>query len=323
MTIGIGAIGENAGLAVFRALQAAERVGTGAIGGFAVFAAIDAAGSLRVAETQRGGTLTLFTDGEKTGVLPPAAIAEARFAVVMSSGPDRPEPLMQFLAADPAVGLVTGHRLPNTLGPDGLAMNAAVLSAMARGLSASTALDEVLDACPDVDAGMIALGPEAGIAGRNSVLVSRRPDLGAAQRFGSDKNAAVAVLHNAIHPHSSLAPLIADIAFEIVSPAQPVAGEITVSAGTQVIHGTRNRVLVDAIGNAIRIETENARLVTGRHNCAAIYLGSEIVRDGSVIGRTLFEPNVMVQDGTVESLSGQSEVRITYSEIATEPQAIP
>ncbi len=311
MTIGIGATGKNAGLAVFRALEAAERVGTGAIGGFAVFAAIDAKGELRLAETQRGGTTTLFTQGERTGGPPPEDIAAARFAAVMSSGPDRPDPLMQFLAADPRVGLVTGHRLPNTLGPDGVAMNSAVLACMARGMSAKAALDAVLEAYPDVDAGMIALGPDAGIAARNSTLVSRRPDLGAARREG--REAVVEVLHNAIRPHVSLAPLVADIALSVMAPPDRAAGDIVVTAGTPVIHGPRNRVLVDADNKAVSIESENAALTSGRHNCAAVYLGAEVVKDGMVIGRTLMEPNVMVEDGSVQSLSGQSEVRIPFA----------
>lgn len=313
MTIGIGAVGKNAGLAVFRALEAAERVGSGAIGGFAVFAAIDSSGALRLAETQRGGTTTLFTDGENTGGPPPEDIAAARFAAVMSSGPDRPEPLMQFLAADPRVGLVTGHRLPNTLGPDGVAMNAAVLARMARGMSAKAALVAVLKANPDVDAGMIALGPDTGIAACDSTLVSRRPDLGAARREDEAGQAVVEVLHNAIRPIRSLAPLVADIALSVMAPADRAAGEIVVTAGTPVLHGPRNRVLVNAENKALSIESENAALTSGCHNCAAIYLGAQVVRNGAVIGNTLMEPNVMVADGSVQSLSGQSEVRIPFS----------
>lgn len=313
MTIGIGAIGKNAGLAVFGALQAAERVGTGSIGGYAVFAAIDANGELRLAQTQRGGTATLFTDGERTGGPPPPDVAKARFAVVMSSGPDRPEPLMQFLAADPRTGLVTGHRLPNTRGPDGVAMNSAVLACMARGLSAKAALDEVLQANPDVDAGMIALGPDGGIAARNSRLVSRRPDLGAARRADETGQAVVEVLHNAIRPHNSLAALVADIALSIMAPSNSAVGEIIVIAGTPVIHGPRNRVLVDVENKVLSVETENSSLISGRHNCAAIYLGAEVVRNGTVVGNTLMEPNVMVEAGKIQSLSGQSEVRIPFA----------
>ena len=204
MTIGIGAAGPNAGLAVFRALAAAEAVGHGAIGGFAVFAVLTADGRVIRAETQRGGSATLFTDGETTGGPPPPEVASARFAALMSSGPDRPAPLSQFLAASEA-GLVTGHRLPNMPGSDGRPVNEAVLSAMAEGLSAEQSLQRVLNADPDADAGMIALGPSRGIAALNSSLVAARPDLGTATR--ASKEAAVCVLHNAIRPAADLAPL--------------------------------------------------------------------------------------------------------------------
>ncbi|MBN8999795.1 MAG: hypothetical protein J0H54_10505, partial [Rhizobiales bacterium] len=208
MTIGIGAIGPNAGLAVFRTLELAERIGSGAIGGYAVFAAIGDDGTLHRAETQRGGTRTLFTLGEQTGVTPPREIAEARYAAVMSSGPDRPAPLSQFLPGDGRVGLVTGHRLPNASGSDGRPYNAAVLDGMRSGSTAAAALEEVLGGAPDADAGMIALGPKAGIAMRNSARVARRPDLGSSLLTGPG-GTAIAILHNAIWPAASLAPLLA------------------------------------------------------------------------------------------------------------------
>src|SRR3546814_12745762 len=69
MTIGIAVSGPLAGLAAFRALSAVERVGRGDIGGFASFVAISGAGGLLTADTQRGGTATLF--GAK-GTPPPA-----------------------------------------------------------------------------------------------------------------------------------------------------------------------------------------------------------------------------------------------------------
>src|ERR1700686_2557427 len=117
MTIGIAARGPNAGLAVYRSLRAAERVGTGSIGGFATFAAITADGKLLRHETQRGGTSTLFIEGESTGTEPPPEVAAATSAAVISSGPDRPEP-EKLLSADPLAGLVTGHRMPITIGVD-------------------------------------------------------------------------------------------------------------------------------------------------------------------------------------------------------------
>src|SRR5437870_4273275 len=107
MTIGIAAHGSNAGLAVYKSLRAAERVGSGSIGGFATFAAITASGKLLRHATQRGGTSTLFLDGEITGTEPPSEVAAAPSAAVISSGPERPE-LEKLLTADPVAGLVTG-----------------------------------------------------------------------------------------------------------------------------------------------------------------------------------------------------------------------
>jgi hypothetical protein len=97
-----------------------------------------------------------------------------------------------------------------------------------------------------------------------------------------------------------------------MEPARPVAGEITVSAGTPVTHGPRDRVIVDGAGRARMVETANARICRGRHNCAAVYLGAEVVRDGMMIGETLAEPNVVVDEGRIVSLSGQAVVRIAY-----------
>lgn len=310
MTIGIGALGPNAGLAVFRALQAAERVGTGSIGGFAVFAAILEDGTLHRAETQRGGTSTLFTDGETSGAEPPPDVATAPCAAIMSSGPDRPSPLSQFLAADPAIGLVTGHRLPNAAGHDGIPLNRAVLAAMGRGMDAQAALAEVLEADPDADAGMIALGLRAGIAAQNSRLVASRPDLGAARRMAG--SATVEVLHNAIAPHASLTALVADIALATMQPDPEPAGSITVCAGTPLVLADAHRVIIGAGGEVQRIETDARGLLSGEHNCAAVYLGTPVVRGGVVIGTTLVEPNVVIRDGSVVSLSGQTRFSIPY-----------
>ena len=312
-TIGIGALGPKAGLAVFEGLRAAERVARGSIGGFAMFAAIGPEGELWPAETQRGGTATLFTEGEKTGVPPPPHVAAATCAAVMSSGPDRPDPLSQFIAADPLVGLVTGHRLPNTIGNSGNAVNHAVLALMAAGANAEVALADVLDDHPDVDAGMIALGPERGIAARNSFLVSQRPDLGAARR--ETPQGAVEVLHNAITPRESLAQLVAEIVADIMEASPQPLGEIIVRAGTPVRHADRHRVIVDENLEAVQIETIDPRIAEGRHNCAAIYFGAAVVLNGEGIGTTAVEPNVVIEDGVVKRLSGQSAFRVPFNAV--------
>jgi hypothetical protein len=312
MTIGIAASGPNAGLAVYRSLAAVEKVATGAIGGFCTYAAIDVEGGrLYRAETQRGGTSTLFVDGESTGVGPPDSAAQARVAGLMSSGPDRPAPLAQFVPAEAEVGLITGHRLPNAMGIKGRPLNLEIFDRLRAGMSASEAVNEVLDADSKADAGVIAVDRAGTVYARNSDRVSRRPDLGHARREDLSTGAVVEVIHNAIFPVGSLAGLAADLALGVMVPNNHSDGEFKVHAGAPVVYGKENRVLLD--GNvAVRIETTDQRIVTGCHNCAAIYLGARVMKDGLNIGRTVLEPNVIVQDGRIVKMSGQTSIRIGY-----------
>ena len=312
MTIGILAHGPNAGRAVFEALQAVERVGRGAIGGYATFVAIGASGSLLRHETQRGGTACLFIDGEATGVEPPPAVAEARLAAVMSSGPDRPEPLSQFTPADPMAGIVTGHRLPNMPGDDGTPLNLAVLDLMRQGVGATEAVAQVLDRNPNADAGLLAGDIHGGVHARNSRRVARRPDLGHARRE-APAGVTVEILHNAIRPIAGLAEMAAEIAIEAMLRRAVPDAWIVLSAGAPVIAAPADRVIVDESLAVLRIETSDHRLASGRWNCAAIYLGAEIVlQNGRVLGRTIVEPNTIVDEGRLISMSGQTSLRIGF-----------
>lgn len=316
MTIGIIASGPNAGLAVFRALSAVERIGSGAIGGFAALAAVDGTGRLFRAETQRGGTATLFVDGETTGVPPPPAVAAAKMAAVMASGPDRPVPLSQFIAASPEAGLVAGHRLPNAAGVNGRAVNLEVLDRLSEGLSAEDAVQRVMAENPDADAGVIACDRDGLVGACNSRRVDARPDIGHHRREDLATGAIVEVLHNAIFPVASLGAVATEIAMEVMVPRHRSIGKVVVKAGQSVRLGTANRVVVNGAGNVLCVETTDRSIVTGRHNCAAVYLGAEVVRDEQLLGYTLIEPNVVIEDGRIVSLSGQAEVSIGYGQLS-------
>lgn len=314
MTIGIGALGPRAGLAIVRALNAAERVAEGSIGGFVTFAAITADGRLFRAQTQRGGTRTLFTLGEKSSGVLPIEIEGSTCAALMSSGPDRPEPLSQFVAGDAAVGLVSGHRLPNGIGRDGVAFNEAVLARMRGGAAAADALEAVLTAEPEADAGMIALGPARGIAALNSNRVAQRPDLGSARM--ERNGATVEVLHNAITPRAALAPLVAEIAIETMCPRFAPRGQAIVRAGTPLVAAGCHRLVVDPTGEALRIDCAEPTLLRGQHNCAAVHLGAPVVTgSGELLGYTLLEPNAVVRDGSVISLSGSGAFTVPYGSL--------
>jgi hypothetical protein len=297
---------------VFKALQAAERVGHGAIGGFATYAAIGADGQLFRHQTQRGGSTTLFIDGESTGVLPPDDVANAIAAAVISSGPERPEPLSQFLAADPAGGLVSGHRLPNGLSVDGSALNIEALDHLIAGKSAKEAIDLVIDRNPEADVGLLAVDRQGGAHSRNSNRVSSRPDLGHARLEDARTGAVVEVLHNAIRPFPATAAIAAAVALDAMVGEPKPLGWITIDAGIPVVLGDENAVHCDAALVARRVVTTDPIIVTGQHACAAIYLHSRVYRDGELLGFTMFEPITTVVDGTIVEMSGQKSLRMSY-----------
>lgn len=310
MTIAIGAYGPKAGQAVFEALRAAERVATGSLGGFATFAAITRDGVLLRRETQRGAAATLFTAGERTGTEPPEEIANAIAAGVISSGPDRPEPLAQFVPADATAGLVSGHRLPQSTGVDGRPLNVAALEGLRAGLSAEAAVARVLAANPEADAGLLAVDLKGGVASRNSARVERRYDLGHARRESKTHGAVVEVLQNSIRPFPSLAALAAEIAIDVMVGEAPAIGAFVVNAGMSVELGPEALIEIDANDVARRLVTTDPLVMRGAHICAPIYAGSPVYRAGKLIGYSRLEPIVELKDARLVSLIGQPSVRI-------------
>jgi hypothetical protein len=304
MTIGIAARGPLAGLATFKALQAVERIGRGAIGGFASFVVITADGELLRAETQRGGTATLFTAGEATGVAPPPVFAEAPLAAVMSSGPDRPPPLRQFTPGRAGVGLVSGHRLPNLPNDDGVPLNHAVLERMADGEPAPEAARAELERNPGADAGIIALDRDGRIFAGNSALVARRPDIGRAVACAPGGETAVAVLHNAIHPCAPLAGLACSIALDVVSPVDRADLWVRLDAGIPVALGDENCVLVDHANVARSITVTEPKWLVGRRDGAIVGFAAAIRRGDELLGYATTEPYGVVEGGRIVSLSG-------------------
>jgi hypothetical protein len=313
MTIAIAAYGCQAGLAVFQALQAAEAVGTGAIRGFVVLAVITGEGALQRYETQRGGTRTLFTDGETTGVAPPVAVQGAIAAALISSGPDRPTPLAQFLTADAQAGLVTAHRVPQGPSVNGLPLNVEVLNALQAGQSAQQATESVLTANPQADVGFITIDRQGNLYLQNAPRVQNRPDQGMAYREDAATGAKLGVLHNAIAPYGSLAPLVADIGFRCMVESEPVVGTFTIAAGVPIIYGEVDAVELDDQGVAQTVVTSDRTFTDRERSGVGIYLHSRVRQHGQVIGKTLFEPICIVRDGHILQMSGQTQLRLSYT----------
>lgn len=301
MTIGIAAYGPDAGRAIFRALAAVEGVARGAIGGFVSAAALTAEGDLIRAETQRGGSEAVF--GEGIGNMPDA-FAAARAAVLMSSGPDRPAPLSQFTPGQVGVGLITGHRMPNTVGASGLNLNDEVLALMRAGLSPLDATERVVTANPDVDAGLIALAADGRLHLADTAHVRRRGDAGNALVSAAGGTARVGVLHNAMLPFRPLAALAAEVALDTMQPADRPTGWVTLNRGTPLVRGIENALHVDRQGIASRIVVDNPKFLAGEWNIG-IGFETPILGDAGTAAVLLYEPYMIARDGRLESVDGK------------------
>lgn len=201
MTIGIAAFGTGAGRAVWAGWAEAEKLGKGDLHGFAVFYALAPDGRAVALECQRGGLETIRAVWVARPEL--AWMMASPRAAVITSGPDRPEPLSQFLLAG-RKGFVTGHRLPNTVGASGLAANAEALALIEAGADPAAAVRSVMEANPGIDAGLIAVTRDAiGLA--DSQRVRERDDRGEALVLAPDGGYGLALLHNSIEPVRGLA----------------------------------------------------------------------------------------------------------------------
>jgi hypothetical protein len=310
MTIGIAVAGPCAGLAAFRALALVEAVSRGAIGGFVSFAVLDTNGALLRAETQRGGTRTLFTAGERTGVEPRDAFREAPLAVLMSSGPDRPEPLSQFTPGRAGVGLVTGHRLPNMPGVDGTPLNQNVLRRLVEGVSPEAAVTAELERNPEADAGLIAVDAAGRMHLGNTAAVAARTDIGTAMVDDPETGMRVAVLHNAIFPHRGLAWLAVSGALDSIAPGDRADFTVEILAGTRLELGTENALHLHADGGVSHITVTQQSWFAARRDGAALGYAAPVRRDGMLVGRISFEPYCVVEQGRLVSMSGRDRVSI-------------
>ncbi|MFK7860057.1 MAG: hypothetical protein AB8B64_14615 [Granulosicoccus sp.] len=301
MTIGIAACGAHAGRAVINALEMVEKIGLGAIGGFVSAVAVDGE-EMQRAETQRGGTSQLTFAGARS------SFECAPLAALISSGPDRPEPLSDFIVAQCGVGIVTGHRMPNYDGQDGTPLNIAVLDQMAKGACPQVAIESVLGDNPNADAGLIALNTEGKGFAANTSTVNTRPDIGDA--FAERNGACVLVLHNAIRPSGALAELVAEVALDTLAPITRICGSIKLRAGCPVRQGGQACLVATETGEVIEIVVADP-VVAG---CAAINLGYQpaVVIKGKASGVLLYEPFLLANDKQLLSADGLDFMELPF-----------
>jgi len=307
MTIGIAASGPNAGKAILEGLRALERVAGGAVGGFISLAAIDRDGLLQRCAAQDGGAEALLRDG----AVPDAALSAER-AVLMSSGPNRPEPLAQFTPADPRAGLVTGHRFPNNPDRHGVPLGEAVLALLREGWSARDAVEQITADNPTADAGLIALSMDGRMHSGNTAYVDGFADAGGAMAEGGDGRARVCILHNAIAPNKTLAPFLAEFILQSMLPPEPASGFVTMRRGTPLILAATTGLRIDPAGDVTAVMVADPRTLHGSCSLGIGYRAA-VMRQDEWVGSVLYEPFIVVRDGAVASLDGAGEYEIPFT----------
>ena len=307
MTIGIAVAGQRAGLGILAALKQAEKAGSGAIGGFVSVAMLDDLGVLHRYTTQNGGCAAL-TD-ENGNAPAESTLVAARKAALISSGPNRPEPLSQFIMAGNGC-LVTGHRFPNARPIPEKPISQLALDRLLAHEDAATAIESTLESFPEIDAGLIGIDSEGRVAAANSARVARRPDQGQCQQ--EEGGNIVSILHNAIYPVAGYAQMLSRVALDVMQEECAPASTFHVTAGIVVERGSRNRILLSDDGHyAERILITDLSLLTGLRHGAPIYLGAEVHCGGRYLGEVMTEPYVVLENGRICSLDGKVSVQVS------------
>ena len=307
MTIGIAAFGPNAGRAILLGLRAAERVGTGAIGGFVAFAGVTRERVLR-AETQRGGTRGLF-GGAGLAALS-AELAGAPCAGLISSGPDRPEPLAQFVAARAGVGIVTGHRLPNAPG----ARRAGAERAVARRDGGGRRSGGRAAASARTGAG--ARCGAGGALDRRAVRAREHgPGRGSRRRGTRRGDDGIRAWCCCCTTPSSLETVWPRSWPKIASSAMAESIDdvsVRLDAGTRLRQADDAALWVDASGRVVRVDVTDGRLLSGERHLGLGYRIPVRAADGVLLGHVVREPLLVCRSGRVESVDGRTtgDVRV-------------
>jgi len=325
MTVAVVCVGPEAGRAAVEALAHVEKVGKGAIGGFAHLAAVvmdgdgdgdgdggRSGGRVVRLETQRHGTESLLGSGVPEDV---QDVLQARVAALISSGPDRPTPLSQFVAANGSGCVATGHRMPQAKGIRGCSLVEDALERMRNGATSEEAIRRVMVENPHADAGLVGADLEGNVFGENSRRVLRRPDVGHARR--KQGNVAVEVLANSIGPEGqAIADLAAATAMNIMSPNKP-NNSLWLVMGTPVEFDEEDTIVVEEIDGLAYIScvksTDPLTQYQDREEVALIGPQAKVMwADGTPMGQCHSEPFMVIDKGRVVSCDGQEFYEVRY-----------
>jgi hypothetical protein len=199
--------------------------------------------------------------------------------------------------------------MPNTIGVSGVNLNDEVLDLMRRGLSPTDAVERIVIANPEVDAGIIALDVSGQLHVANTQLVKRRSDIGCALSGSLAQGALAAVLHNAILPHRPIAALAAEIALDVMQPNDRPDGWITFRKGIRLFPGPVTAVNVNSDGAVEAIIVDNPKFLEGLWSLGIGY-ETRVLKHTRIIASMLYEPYMVVSDGILRKIDGQSELSV-------------
>jgi hypothetical protein len=226
----------------------------------------------------------------------------------MSSGPDRTEPLSQFTPARADVAFITGHRLPNMPGVDGIPLNAALLERIARGQPANAALAQIIEENPQADAGLIVVAPDGTVAVGNTALAARRSDGGMLHVQEAGLN--IAILHNAIFPVRGLAEIAAGAAIDAVAPADAHDLTLWLKAGLRLRLAEEASVDVGEDGVISGIAVTNPGWLGPHWQGAAALRGTPVHCNGQKLGTLVTEAYCVADGGRLVSCDGADSARL-------------
>jgi hypothetical protein len=183
---------------------------------------------------------------------------------------------------------------------------------MEAGDTPQQAVDRVLDANPEADAGLIAMDARGRLGWGNTARVARRADRGEAHR--DDGQARLVVLHNSIHAQSALSNDIADLAWAQLTGQPASLRFLYLREPVSLRAADRDRVHISGEGVITAIDSANPELAHSRRFGTVVYLGSEVWLDGRRVGHAATELVAKMADGTVGKPSDAPAIPIVMKE---------
>ena len=312
MTIGVVLRGPSAGAALVQSLASLENVAMGSIGGFVSMVVLTKGKQPQFHQIQTGGVSALFaTDGTKH--LPDSLVTSDRAALI-SSGPNRPEPLNRFLAWDDVGNLVSGHRFPHTQIASGLPLNQFALNLIQKKGCDKNQLKDLMKQNDHLDAGLAAMDVAGKLFQGDTARVRARGDT--ANATVQTDAYAFSITLNSIRPANLIALLLAEkLKHSMCADTRPV---LSIDTSAKICAADTKAVIIDDVGDVIAINTPEQCWFTSSTEGALIETGTHIIKNGICVGRIQDEPYVIANKGQLISLSGEQAVKLRYESILTE-----